>query len=219
MMDTMHPPRAPVKRPYDATRRRADAERARRRVLDTARGLFLAHGYARTTMAAVAAGAGVSVETVYKAHGNKARLVLAVFHDAIAGRSDEPAETRADRISAGEADPVRRLRAFGDFVAEVAPRVAPIVLLVKAAAGTDPDVAGVWQQMQDERLARMAGHARQLADDGHLRPGLTVEEARDVLWLYNAPEVYDLMVIQRGWTPQRFGAWVGQAYVDALLPR
>jgi AcrR family transcriptional regulator len=218
MMGTMHPERAPVKRSYDATRRRADAERARRRVLDTARSLFLAQGYAATTMAAVAEAAGVSVETVYKAHGNKARLVLAVFHDAIAGRSDEPAEVRADRVSAEETDPVRRLRTFGEFVAEVAPRVAPVVLLVKAAAATDPDVAGVWQQMQDERLARMAGHARQLADDGHLRPGLGREEARDVLWLYNAPEVYDLMVVQRGWDPLRFGAWVGQAYVDALLP-
>jgi AcrR family transcriptional regulator len=214
----MHPERAPVKRSYDVTRRRADAERARRRVLDTARSLFLAQGYAATTMAAVAEGAGVSVETVYKAHGNKARLVLAVFHDAIAGRSGEPAEVRADRVSAGEPDPVLRLRTFGEFVAEVAPRVAPIVLLVKAAAATDPDVAGVWQQMQDERLARMTGHAGQLADDGHLRPGVSVEEARDVLWLYNAPEVYDLMVLQRGWDPQRFGGWVGQAYVDALLP-
>src|SRR3954463_16641296 len=181
MMDTMHPRPTPVKRPYDATRRRADAERARRRMLDTARGLFLADGYAATTMAAVAAGAGVSVESVYKAHGSKARLVLAVFHDAIAGRDDEPAELRADRISEGEADPERRLRAFGAFVTEVAPRVAPVMLLVRTAAAGDPEAAGVWQQMVDDRLARMTDHAGRLADGGHLRRGVTVEEARDVL--------------------------------------
>src|SRR3954470_21816496 len=116
MMDTMHPRPVPVKRPYDATRRRAAAERARRRVLDTARRLFLTDGYAATTMAAVAAGAAVSVESVYKAYGTKARLVLAVFHDAIAGPRPETAALRADRVSVGEPDAERRLRAFGGLV-------------------------------------------------------------------------------------------------------
>ena len=214
----MRPGSHPVKRQYDGARRRARAEEARRRVLDAARRLFLADGYLGTTMAGVAAAAGVSVESVYKAHGSKARLVLAVFHDAIAGRDDEPAELRADRVSADEADPERRLRAFGAFVTEVAPRVAPVMLLVRTAAAGDPEAAAVWGQMVDERLARMTGHARGLADGGHLRPGVTVEEARDVLWLYSAPELYELLVVQRGWSPERFGAWVGETYVHALLP-
>jgi AcrR family transcriptional regulator len=208
----------PVKRPYDATGRKARAAEAGRRVLDAARRLFLSSGYAGTTMAEVAAEAGVSVESVYKIHGGKARLVLAVFHDAIAGRDDEPAELRADRISSGEPDPRRRLRAFGNFVAEVTPRVVPVMLLVRAAAAGDPETADVWRQMLDERLARMAGHAQRLADEGHLRPDVTVEEARDVLWLYSAPEVYELLVVQRGWSPDRLGAWVGETYVRALLP-
>jgi len=72
--------------------------------------------------------------------------------------------------------------------------------------------------MLDERLARMAGHARRLAGDGHLRPDVSVEEARDVLWLYSAPEIYELLVVRRGWSPERFGGWVGQTYVSALLP-
>jgi AcrR family transcriptional regulator len=207
----------PVKRRYDAAGRRARADEARRRVLDAARRLFLDGGYAATTMGAVAADAGVSVESVYKAFGSKSRLALALFHDAIAGHEPEPAEVRADRLSAGEADPRERLRGFGELVAEVTPRVAPLMLLVRAAAQTDADLRDVWEQMLSERLDRMAGHARALADAGHLRPGVTVEEARDVLWLYNAPEVYELMVLRRQWSPGRFGQWVGEAYVAALL--
>jgi AcrR family transcriptional regulator len=186
-------------------------------VIDVARGLFLADGFTTTTVPAVAAAAGVSVESVYKSHGTKARLALAVFHDGIAGPGPEPAELRADRLSAGEPDAARRLRAFGGLAGEVTPRVAPLMLLVREAAATDADAASVWRQMLDERLARMAGHARRLAEDGQLRPGVTVEEARDVLWLYSAPEVFDLLVVQRGWAPDRFGAWVGEAYVHALL--
>ena len=168
-------------------------------------------------MAAVAADAAVSVESVYKTHGNKARLVLAVFHHAIAGPGDESAEARADRISVAEPDPERRLRAFGAIVGEVTPRVAPLMMLVRAAAGADAELATVWEQMQAERLARMAGHAQRLAEAGHLRAGVTVEEARDVFWLYTAPEIYDLLVRQRSWNAERFGAWVGEAYVAALL--
>jgi AcrR family transcriptional regulator len=211
------PPR--VKRSYDASARRARAEAARRRVLDAARERFLADGFTATTVASVAAAAAVSIETVYKAHGTKAGLALAVFHDAIAGPGPEPAELRADRISAGDPDAERRLRAFGELVGEVTPRVAPLMLLVREAAVTDGDAAALWQQMLDERLARMTDHARRLADDGHLRPGVSVEEARDVLWLYSAPEIYELLVVRRGWSPERFGSWVGQTYVSALLRR
>lgn len=168
-------------------------------------------------MSAVAAEAGVSVEAVYKTHGSKSRLVLAVFHDAIAGRGAESAEVRADDLSVHEADPERRLHAFGAIVGEVTARVAPLMMLVRLAAGADAELAAVWEQMQAERLARMAAHARRLAGAGHLRAGVSVEEARDVFWLYTAPEVHDLMVRQRGWTAERFGAWVGEAYVAALL--
>lgn len=214
----MDPSAAPVKRRYDSSRRRAQAADARRRVLVAARDRFLADGYAATTVPDVAAAAGVSVEWVYKAIGRKPNLALAVFHDGIAGPGAESTERRADRVSAGEPDPRRRLRAFGEFVAEVTPRVAPLMLLVRDAAAADSELAAVWEQMLAERLARMAGHAAQLAADGHLRAGLSVDEARDVLWLYSAPELYDLMVRRRGWTPARFGAWVGEAYVAALLP-
>jgi AcrR family transcriptional regulator len=207
----------PVKRRYDAHGRRARAEESRRRVLDVARRLFLERGYAATTVAAVAADAGVSVESVYKVFTSKARLVLALFHDAVAGHDPESAELRADRLSSEEGDPRRRLRGFGELVAEVTPRVAPLMLLVRAAAQSDADLLAVGPQMLAERLDRMAGHARQLAAGGHLRAGVTVEEARDVLWLYNAPEVYELMVIRRQWSPRRFGDWVGAAYVAALL--
>jgi AcrR family transcriptional regulator len=214
----VHPNAPAVKRSYDASGRRARAEAARRRILEAARAQFLADGFTGTTVTAVARAAGVSVETVYKSHGTKARLALAVFHDAIAGPGPEPAELRADRVSASEPDAERRLRAFGELVGEVTPRVAPLMLLVREAAATDGDAASVWQQMLDERLARMADHARRLAEDGHLRADVPVDEARDVLWLYSAPEVYELLVVRRGWSPERFGRWVGQTYVSALLP-
>lgn len=98
---------------------REDASSGRRRAV------FLGAGYAATAMSAVAADSRVSVQAVYKTFGNKALLAKAVVDAALSGDELVPAPERAARVSRHESDPRRRLRAFGDFVAEVAPRVAP----------------------------------------------------------------------------------------------
>jgi AcrR family transcriptional regulator len=207
-------------RSYDSTGRRDGARARQKRIIDVARRRFLADGYASTTIVAIADEAGVSVDTIYKTVGRKPRLAKAVFDDGIAGHGRLPTQVRATDISMHETDPRRRLREFGDFVTEVTPRVAPLMLLVKAALDSqgDPELATVWNEMNDERLASMTIHAQRLSDDGHLRAGVTVEEARDVFWTFNAPEVYDLLVQRRGWDVERFGRWVGEMYIAAILP-
>jgi hypothetical protein len=103
-------------------------------------------------------------------------------------------------------------------VAEVSPRHVPVPLLARAAATTDPEGAGVWEQLQTERLAGMAQFAQALRREGQLRPGVPVDEAGDLLWTCSSPEVYELLVLQRGWTPERYGRWVAQTLIAALLP-
>src|SRR6476659_3244056 len=84
----------PVRR-YDSSRRRAQADQNRAAVIAAARARFFADGYASTTVGQIAGDAGVSVETIYKAFGNKAGLLKAVFDVAVAG-DDEPV-AMADR--------------------------------------------------------------------------------------------------------------------------
>lgn len=212
----------PVKprRRYDSTVRQEQARQSRWAVLEAARRLFLERGYAATTVAAIAHDSGVSVETVYKAFGNKPGLVKAVFDVSIVG-DDEPVpllqRELVQRIRA-EPDPRRKLAIYGEHLSRTAPRSVPVQLLVRAAAATDPGAAEVWQQMQAERLRGMTVFAGELHEDGHLRPDLSVEEARDVLWAHNSAELYDLFVIQRGWAPDRYGRWVADALIGALLP-
>ena len=212
--------KAVKRRPYNTTSRRHEAETRRATIIDVARRQFLAKGYAATTIAAVASEAGVSVETIYKSIGPRPRLAKAVFDDGIAGQGPGTTGDRATQVSLHETDPRKRLRAFGGFVAEVTPRVAPLMLLVRSALDREPDpeLATVWNEMNDERLASMTVHAQRLFDDGHLRSGISVEEARDILWTFNAPEMFELLVQRRGWEPKRFGAWVGEMYIAALLP-
>jgi AcrR family transcriptional regulator len=211
----------PVKRQpsrrYDSTRRHAQAQQNRAAVLAAARSRFLAAGYAASTMAAVAADAGVSVETIYKTFGNKAALLKALFDVSVAG--DDEAEQMAERavIQAiiREPDPVRKIRRYGAHLAETMPRAAPVQLLARDAAAADAGAAGVWAASRREVLTAMTAFANDLHATGRLR--VPVNEARDVLWTYHAPELYELLVLERGWTPKRYGAFFTNAVTAALI--
>jgi AcrR family transcriptional regulator len=171
-------------------------------------------------VAAVAEAAGVSVETVYKSFGNKARLLKGAFDAAIVGDHQPVPMLQRELVRRIRAEPDarRKLFMYGEHLAEAGPRAGGLQLLAREAAASDPEAADVWDQMVAERLTGMTQFARNLHEDGHLRPGVSVEEARDVLWTFNSVELYDLLVIQRGWARERYGRWIAEALISALLP-
>jgi AcrR family transcriptional regulator len=216
-MDPNQPP-VKQKRRYDSARRREQARQTREAIIETARRLFLTDGFATTTIAAIAEGARVSVDTIYKGFGGKPGLLRAICQQALAGEQPIPAEARSDALQAAERDPREIIRGWGALTAEIAPRVAPILLLVRAAAAADPEMAGLHAEMSSQRLERMTHNARNLAAANHLREDLTVELAGEVMWTYSSPELYELLVLTRGWPPERYGAFVADAMIAALLP-
>jgi AcrR family transcriptional regulator len=208
-----------ARRSYDASRRQEGARRTRERILDTARDIFLATGYAASTIPDIAAQAGVSPETVYKAFGNKPGVVRALYERALGGTGPVKAYLRSDEMRLAESDPRSIMRKWGDLTAEVISTVAPILILVRAAASTDPSMAALLADSNDERLERMRHNGRFLADRGFLRSDVTESEAVDVLWLCSSTELYELMVLSRGWALQRYAGFVADLMMDSLLPR
>jgi AcrR family transcriptional regulator len=211
-------PHVKAPRAYDSSKRRQEAEQTRERILQVAEQLFRTHGYARTSIAAVAAAAGVSVETIYKAVGGKPGLVRAIREKALEGNAPVPAEMRSDALQINERDPRAIITGWAALAQEVAPRVVPILLVVRAAAAVDPRLEALQQELDEARLTRMTHNARSLLEAGHIRPGVTLDEAADVLWAYSSPELYELLVITRGWPVDRYGRFIADAMIAALLP-
>lgn len=207
------------RRAYRSPAREQQARHTRTAIIAAAHQLFVARGFAATTMNAVATESGVAVQTVYKAFSNKAVLAKAVFDNAIAGDDESVPMVERDQLTQvrTEAHPQSKLRMYGAFLARTAPRHVPVQLVIRAAAATHPEAAQLWKQLQDERLAGMATFAAHLDRDGHLRAGVTQSEARDVLWTYNAAEQYELLVLERGWSARRYGSWIAEALIAALL--
>jgi AcrR family transcriptional regulator len=198
--------RTGVKRAYDGSGRRERAERVRETLIEAARAMLLVEGYASTSIPKVAQVCGVSVEAVYKRFAGKSALVRAVVEQALRGVGPVAAETRSDALASEDLSLL--LRGWADLTAEVAPRVAPVLLLVRDAALHDPELADLSRELDDGRRARMKDNAHRLAAAGHLRSGWSVEGATDVLWTYSSPELYDLLVRRSGWGLDRYATFV-----------
>jgi AcrR family transcriptional regulator len=203
-------------RRYDSTRRRAAASARQQRVLDVARRLMERDGYEATTVALIAAEAGVSPETIYKSFGGKPGLVRALFDRALEGAGPIPAETRSDSLR--DTDPVTLVSGWARLATEVAPRGTAVMVLVRAAASSDPRMAELYDEMDAARLHRMRDNARALDAIGGVRDGITVEEAGDVLFAVSSPEMYELLVTRRRWSIERYSRYVRDTITHALLP-
>ena len=211
--------RAPRPRTYNARRRQEAAEESRMRVLATSRELFLAGGYGRTTIAAIARAAGVSNESVYKGFGGKPGLVRAIYEQSLLGAGGPPAEERSDRAQATFTDPRELMEQFGRFISEVSPIGAPVYLLIReAAASGDPDMAALLRDVDDGRYRRMLHNARQVLGRGFLREGLTENEVADVMFMSTSAELYETLVLKRGWSAERYGRFMARTLAANLLP-
>jgi AcrR family transcriptional regulator len=207
-------------RGYDSPLRREQARQTQRRIVDAAYRLLLDQGYAATTMAGVAAAAGVSAQTVYKAFGTKAALVKRVYDVTLIG-DDEPVPlAEREDVKAGYQNPDARatLLWYADLGRTLMERLAPLLTVITAGAHAgEPELVELIATMNGERLFGTRMMADRLAELGALRPGLSVEEARDLIWTLNSLEVWDLLVTKRGWTPRAYADWVGQAMADSVL--
>ena len=109
-----------------------------------------------------------------------------------------------------ERDPRQIIFESGSLAAEVAPRVCPILLLVRDAAATDVDMARLRHELDEDRHRRMTINARHLRHGRHLRRGMTLRAATDILWTYSSPYLYELLVGQRRWSPSRYGRFIAR---------
>jgi len=206
-------------RTYSSTLRADQARQTRRRIVDAAAELFAEHGYAGTTIDAVATAAGVSRKTVFDSVGGKAQLMKLAYDFAIVG-DDEPvplADRPEMRAMLAEPDYGKRLAMYASLVVGIDRRLSSAWRAFEGAATSDPEAAKFYVAMVQQRRQAMREAAQMFADAGALRPDLDVEVAADLMWFYNDPSLYDKLVRQRGWSVDRFQAWLGEALQVQLL--
>lgn len=197
-----------------ATPNEDDKTPARRKILTAARTLFTTTGYASTTIKAIAAEAGVAVQTVYFVFGNKRSVLAALLDVSIAG-DDEPIAT-LDRPWVAEAvaepDPMGQLRIQVHGARLILDRVGPVLLAVRAAAGADAEVAQLWATTCEHHETVLRHLATALAGKVD---GLDVDRCVDVGLALQSPETHALLIDERGWSATDYDDWVVEALASA----
>lgn len=200
---------------------RADRARANREaILRAAHRLFVAGGYARTSVAAIASAAEVSEDLLYKLFTNKRGLVVEVLNYAITGIDDSPPVLQQDRPRQvrEEKDQRTQLALFARDIADRTSRGRPVDDVIRSAGAVDPVLAAKRADMQQTRLANLRTFVGWLRANGPLRPGLDETEAAETIWTITGPDVHRLLVDDLGWDDEHYRSWVHATLEATLLP-
>jgi AcrR family transcriptional regulator len=211
----------PVKpRPYRSPLRERRAAETRGAILDAAERLFSEHGYVRTRLSDVADAAGVSTATVKLVFGTKPDLLLSLWHRTLAGGVDDPppaADRPEYRAIFETPDPAEKIRLDARLCTLGRTRMATLAQVIEAAAAVDDEITRLWSKMGGEFYENQRRIVEHLDAGGHLRAGLTVDDATDLLWTINSTNVYLMLVHRRGWSPDKYERWLADTLRRELL--
>ena len=192
---------------------------ARRAVIDAARNLFLKRGYGATTIDAISAGSDVPPATVYRLFSSKRGILKALLDVSIVGDDDQVPMAERPHVQSllADPDPKNTVANFVNVAAEVNARTAAIYRILTSAAASDGDAATLLDELTRQRQQGQGLVARALARRRALRPALGERAAGDIIHALVSPEVYRLLVVDRGWPPERYKTWLTETLVSQLL--
>ena len=203
----------PRKRKYVSATREEGAGRTRRRVLDAATVLFARSGFDRVTIARIAARAKVSVPTVYALFKSKEGLLHAILESALFGDAFQAARARLDGVT----DPVLLIERSAEVARAIYESESSAIGLLRGASAFSPALRKVEREFEEVRYAMQEARVRLLFSERKARPGLGLDEARRILWMYTGRDIYRMLVEEGGWSPDEYQAWLADTLVTSLV--
>jgi AcrR family transcriptional regulator len=201
------------KRRYVSAARDAAADNTRRRVLDAATFLFARSGIDHVTIAQVAARAKVSVPTVYAAFRSKQGILRAILEPAVFGPAFQAAHAKLEGVT----DPVALVALTAEVARAIYESESAALGLMRGASAFSPALRKAEQELERRRYTMQEARVRLLFREAKARPGLALEEARRILWMYTSREIYRMLVQEGGWSPDKYQAWLAETLVSSLV--
>lgn len=214
------PTKNPPKRKYDSSGRRSRATESHAQIIKAARELFIESGYSGVSIEAIAHKAKASPETIYSVFKNK-RTILARTMDLATGTSDSPIpvmlRSYIQEVTA-ERDQYKQIQMFAGRMQMFFSQIAPLVEVLRDAAKTEPEIKKLLNKYLDDRYQGMGFFIDCLLANGSLRNGLSKLSATETLWALASAEIYNLLVIDRGWSEEEYEIWLSDTLTRLLLP-
>jgi AcrR family transcriptional regulator len=206
------------KRKYSSAVREEQAARTRTRILDAAAELFLARGYARTTMKDIAVQADVARDTVHAIFGSKARVLTALIDHRLVPDGSVTNVTQLPEALAikDEVDQRKQIELFAKFIAGISTELRPVFEILRTASAVEPEMAKVFEEMDQFRMNNMQTYASWIAAHGPLR--VSTRQAGQIIWALASLDVARMLCDELGWTESQHARWLSDTLVRTLLP-
>jgi AcrR family transcriptional regulator len=206
------------KRKYSSAVREEQAARTRTRILDAAAELFLERGYARTTMKDIAVQADVARDTVHATFGSKARVLTALIDYRLVPDGSVTNVTQLPEALAikGEVDQRKQIELFAKFVAGISTELRPVFEILRTASAVEPEMAKVFEEMDQFRMNNMQTYASWIAARGPLR--VSTRQAGEIIWALASLDVARMLCDELGWTESQHARWLSDTLIRTLLP-
>lgn len=188
--------------------RREQAEATKARIAEAARSLFARDGYSATSMDAIARQAGVGNRTVYAAFGAKREILNAICEEWLRRAGVRPL---AEQVL-GASDPGARLRGAAHWLTVLYATDFDVVRILDSAIDED-------QETRELLRGKLRGRNRVMDSlIASVEPDLTVPvaDAQATFRALAASGVYGELVVESGWSPQRFESWLADTLVSQL---
>ncbi|MBL8099799.1 MAG: TetR family transcriptional regulator [Anaerolineales bacterium] len=215
------PPQKQTKRKYDSSRRKAQAFETHQQILEAADRLFNINGYSGTSIEAIAQKASVAPETIYATFKNKKTILSMLIKTSILGDDDNPVPIMLReqiREVAEEKNQKRQIQMFAKRIHLLMSRVGQLLEVMKSASKTEPEIKRLLKKYLDGRFQGMGFFIDCVMANGALRNKLDKLTATETVWLLTSAEVYNLLIIERGWSGEEYEIWLSQTLTDFLLP-
>ena len=206
------------KRKYSSAVREEQAARTRARILDAAAELFLERGYARTTMKDIAVQADVARDTVHAIFGSKARVLTALIDHRLVPDGSVTNVTQLPEALAikDEVDQRKEIELFAKFIAGISTELRPVFEILRTASAVEPEMAKVFEEMDQFRMNNMQTYASWIAARGPLR--VSTRQAGEIIWALASLDVARMLCDELGWTESQHARWLSDTLIRTLLP-
>ncbi|HSN04179.1 MAG TPA: TetR/AcrR family transcriptional regulator [Nitrospira sp.] len=200
-------------RPYVSRMRSQAADATKARVLRAAKTLFVSRGIDRVTIAQIAKKAKVSVSTVFALYKSKEGILRELMKSALFGQGFQVAIARLK----GETNPVRLIALTAAVSRAIYEAESSELGMIRGVSAFSPALQKLEDEFEELRFQMQKERVELLFAQSKQTEGLSLEEARRILWMYTSRDVYRLLVHEGGWTPDRYQDWLSVTLVDALV--
>ena len=193
--------------------REQGAQATRARILSAAKALFTAHGIDGVTVAQIAQHAEVAAPTVYAAFKSKEGILRALMEAAMFSDRFDVARKRLQGVN----DSVEMVALTAAISRSVYEGESRDLGLLRGASGFSPALRKLEEEFEHMRLEMQQARVELLFEQGKAKPGLAIDEARRIMWMYTSRDIYRMLVQEAGWTADRYQDWLRDALLSALV--